>query len=100
MPVKDSYKYGIASTAAGQLGVVLLFSIGAVPKQAMMPPPVNLCSAYSDLCGTALNYYQCPANMKTIAACSNINDPSTYIGICTCGSFDMRFVYAAYSVFV
>lgn len=46
----------------------------------------NMCTAYVDLCGRALDHYQCPLAGRTVAGCTNASDYATWVGACTCAA--------------
>jgi len=91
-------RYAFLSIFTAQIGFILLLNIFAftrVDKDSVMPPPVDYCTTYEDLCTKLMDHLDCPHEYQGVYACDKMpkhgHDPgwaaSTWNGNCTCGAF-------------
>ena len=88
MPVGASYAYGLGTTAAAQVGLILIYNVFAflrVPQSALVAPvPVNACVATHRLCNELMDAIRCPAASRVAALC-DATAPFTNVSACRCG---------------
>jgi fluoride ion exporter CrcB/FEX len=87
LPGGAAVRYALATIVVGQ--VVTLLTIGAptfgpLRSAIIIPPPVDACLAFSDLCSVLLTSIQCPAADVAMNACRP-NGISDFVGVCNCG---------------
>jgi fluoride ion exporter CrcB/FEX len=95
LPEFDSYRYAITTNLVAQLGIVFILNIYAfstIQTVDIQPSTINECGMSSDICGDLLTKLGCPANYIVNTACSNANNYNTYLGNCSCGSFNGNYV--------
>ena len=94
LPVKFSYRYAIASYAASQLGIILIYNVHmrhSIPAHAVtggLMNHVDLCTHAADLCENFLLLGGCSADLMHNLACVDMADVSTHRGTCSCRNFD------------
>jgi len=52
---------------------------------------LNFCIAYHQTCKQLLKHVNCPIQKQQVKSCKNMNDYSSFIGLCSCGNFDASF---------
>jgi fluoride ion exporter CrcB/FEX len=95
LPEFDSYRYAITTNLVAQLGIVFILNIYAfstIPTVDLQPSTINECGMSSDICGDLLAKLGCPASYIENTACVNANNYNTYLGNCSCGSFNGNYV--------
>ncbi len=87
----DAYKYSIGTNIAAQLGIFFIYNIYSyttVKIDVIMPKPIDQCFVYQKYCGILMSRVGCPSSFIKNTACTNMHDYSTFIGECSCGSFE------------
>ena len=94
MPNRSAYRYGLVSTLVAQAGIVLIYNVYAwtiIPGSVLSLAPVNFCSAQRDLCLDMISHIDgCENHMGYVQTCEDMNDYTSYLGHCTCGSYALN----------
>lgn len=86
LPSTEAYVYTIATHSLSQIGIIFIFNIYtyvSVPSSSIAPPPINMCRASTDLCGTFLDMIGCPDEDRQYIGYGNSDDD----GVCSCGQY-------------
>jgi hypothetical protein len=90
LPVTEAYIYSITTHSLSQIGILLILNIYTyltVPSFSVMPPPINMCHASTELCDTFLKMIDCPVEDQTNIGCGGLFDYDHFQGVCSCGEY-------------